>query len=164
MAWIALLGIVLLGAFVTYAVFATVAASRGSAIGTDDIFDCRPQLARQAQTGQGKSAISTRLTEELQRVAESGHSAEEWLRQNRVPYGQCTAEQSCDMTTRCVQCEFFETTAQDTPALQALQAQELKLAEQAEELKMLRKAEIHRGIAESIDKHLRKLERAKEAV
>jgi hypothetical protein len=148
MEWLIVLGMFLITAFATFGFFANIEDARRQ----------QKVAAREAfLAAVGQSELSAKLTEELRAIAESGESADEWLQRTRVPYGHCLLEEveDCDKKTRCVQCEQFETTSADAPALKALLEQELDLAEHAEERGMKREADIHRTTATSIESHLR---------
>lgn len=53
-----------------------------------------------------------------------------------------------------IRCDLTGVTREDAPALEALRAQELELAEIAEKRGLLKEAEIHRSIAGSVASHL----------
>lgn len=147
MGWLILVGMFLITAFVTFGVFANVADARRERERSDAL------EAVPLELGRGK--LSARLTGELKAIEGRGASTREWLNKTRVPYGHCLSTEACDRTTRCVQCERFETTEEDVPHLKRLLAQELELADVAVRRGLEREAEIHRSISASIEKHLK---------
>ena len=148
MMWLIVLGMFLITAFVTWGFFANM----------EDARQMRESEEREAfLAALGKGELSAKLTNELRAIAESGDSANEWLRRTRVQYGHCMLESSeeCDSKVRCVQCEHFETTSGDLPALQELLEQEIDLAARASERDLVREAQIHRATAEAVASHIR---------
>jgi len=155
MAWLIVLGMFLITAFVTWGFFANIEDARRE----------KETAAREAfLAAVGKGELSDKLTAELRAIAESGESADAWLKRTRVPYGHCLLEsaEDCDSTTRCVQCEHFETTSEDIPSLEELLAQEVDLAHRAKERGLDREAQIHRATAEAVAQHIKQFESRKE--
>lgn len=151
MGWLILVGMFLITAFVTFGIFANVADAKRERVAA-------PSIGVASAAGAGR--LSAKLTEELKAIEARGDSAQDWLNKARVPYGYCLSREGCDGKTRCVQCDSFETGAEDLPALRKLLQQEVGLSELAERRGLEREAEIHRRIAGSVREHVDRFEAA----